>query len=235
LFSNLNQSYLLAIGDSALFTNNSTGNLAIGHKSLWQATQWSNTAIGYGTLRSLTSGFDNVALGCDAGLNQTSGNNNIVIGKGVDLPTLNGSNQIRLGNNQISYAGVQVAWTITSDKRWKEDVRSLPYGLNLVQQLKPVDYIRINNTSKTREAGFIAQDVEEALQKVGYQDQGFLTRDSKGFLELRYNDFIPVLTKAIQEQQLQIQQQNAQIKEQQQRIEKLEKAVNDLLTNSGNK
>ena len=58
-----------------------------------------------------------------------------------------------------------------------------------------------NSSQKTREIGFIAQDVDKILSEIGYDDQGFLTEDDKGQLNLRYNDFIPLLTKAMQEQQ----------------------------------
>ena len=47
--------------------------------------------------------------------------------------------------------------------------------------------------------GFIAQDVELLLAKMGYSEQGFLTEDGEGRLSLRYNDFIALLTKATQE------------------------------------
>jgi hypothetical protein len=49
--------------------------------------------------------------------------------------------------------------------------------------------------------GFVAQDVEVLLNEMGYNDQGFLTKDDKGNLSLRYNDFIALLTKGMQEQQ----------------------------------
>ena len=95
---------------------------------------------------------------------------------------------------------------------YKENIRELPYGLEVVKQLKPVDYVRKNNDVKTREMGFIAQDVEALLIKIGYDDQGFLTKDDKGLMSLRYNDFIALLTKAIQEQQDIIETQNNEIK-----------------------
>ena len=78
-------------------------------------------------------------------------------------------------------------------------------------QLQPVDYTRKNNTNKTREMGFIAQDLEAILTKVGYTDQGFLTKDDKGYLSVRYNDLIALLTKALQEQQTIIDTQNSKL------------------------
>jgi len=123
-----------------------------------------------------------------------------------------------MGNSSIIYAGIQVAWTITSDEVWKENIRELPYGLDFVNQLKPVDYIRKNNEAKTREIGFIAQDIEMLLKEIGYEDQGFLTKDDNGFLGLRYNDLIALLTKAIQEQQTMIKALKAKNDEQSEMI-----------------
>ena len=91
----------------------------------------------------------------------------------------------------------------------------------MVKQLRPVDYIRKNNEKQTREMGFIAQDVEKVLKELGYDDQGFLTKDDDGFISLRYNDLIPLLTKAIQEQQEIIEQQNEQLEGQQNEINSL--------------
>ena len=60
------------------------------------------------------------------------------------------------------------------------------------------------------------------LAKTGYKDQGFLTEDDEGRLSLRYNDFIALLTKAIQEQQDIIEQQNKKFENLLNRVEQLE-------------
>ena len=65
----------------------------------------------------------------------------------------------------------------------------------MLMKLKPVDYIRKNSENRTREMGFIAQDMEEVLTNINYNDQGFLTKDDEGHLNLRYNDIIALLTK----------------------------------------
>ncbi|MEM5566679.1 tail fiber domain-containing protein [Psychroserpens sp. AS72] len=203
-----------AIGSRALLLNTTGGsNVAVGYNALLKNINGgSNTALGYWALVENTSGVSNTAIGADALGNVTTGNNNIGIGKNAQVPNATGSNQIRIGNTQISYAGIQVNWSATSDKRWKDNIRRLPYGLDVVKALRPVDYIRKNNDTKTREMGFIAQDVEALLLKEGYTDQGFLHKDDNGFMSLRYNDFIALLTKAIQEQQEIIDRQNNDIK-----------------------
>ena len=210
-----------ATGFEALNYNN-TGirNTANGTQALYLNTIGNyNTATGYKALYSSKEGNWNTAFGRQALFNLLSGTNNIGVGYDAQVPSPTGNDQIRIGNTSINYAGVQVAWTVTSDLRWKEHIRALPYGLAFVKQLQPVDYMRKNNEHKTREMGFIAQDVEALLTKVGYTEQGFLTKDDKGFMSLRYNDFIALLTKAIQEQQEIIEEQKMQLNAQTLKIE----------------
>jgi len=217
LTTNTSGSFNTAIGNQAL-ERNTTGddNVGIGHLALTANTTGNkNTAIGYNAMSNVTSGQFNTAIGDDAMASVTTSLNNTAIGKEA-MPNATGSNntaigheaevanpaashQVRIGNSQITSATIQVPWTSPSDKKWKEQIRPLPHGLEVVSQLKPVDYVRKNNEAKTREIGFIAQDVEKLLVSIGYLDQGLLSKDSKGGLSLRYNDFIALLTKAIQE------------------------------------
>jgi len=200
LYSNKLGSYNTANGYQALYS--SIGSFFNG---ITGPNGNSNTANGYQALYSNTYGNSNTASGHLSLSDNTTGSNNTGLGYNAQVPSSVGSNQVRIGNSGINYAGIQVAWTVTSDIRWKNQVRNLPFGLNLVSQLRPVDYIRKNNDKQTREIGFIAQEVEKTLETIGYTDQGFLTKDDNGYLSIRYNDLIPILTKAIQEQQAQIE------------------------------
>lgn len=216
LYNNDNGGGNTANGLESLFLNtDGFSNTANGWKSLYSNTLGNqNTAIGSNALNVNTIGNQNTAIGTGALGANTSGSNNTAIGFTAIVPDGTLDNQVRIGNHNVTYAGVQVAWDVTSDKRWKDNIRTLPYGLAFVKQLQPVDYVRKNNDAKTREMGFIAQDVETLLTKIGYDDQGFLHKDDKGFMSLRYNDFIALLTKAIQEQQEIIEEQNSKLKEQ---------------------
>ena len=212
LFENTTGENNTAVGFAALVSN-TTGddNTAFGFDALRSNTTGiANTALGEGAMESNTTGGFNTALGRNAMRDHVSGNNNTALGENAQVPNNTGSNQVRIGNTNISLAQIQVAWTVTSDRRWKSDIRDLPYGLNLVNQLRPVDYVRKNNDNQTRETGFIAQEVETVLKRLGYEDQGILTKDDHGYLSLRYNDFVPILTKALQEQQNRIQKLQAQ-------------------------
>ena len=144
------------------------------------------------------------------------------------MPIAANSNQVRIGNNNISYAGVQVAWTTTSDLHWKDSIQTLPYGLNLIKELRPVNFLRKGAFDKKREIGFIAQELEIALRKVGYHDQGFVTKTDKGLLEVRYNDLIGVAISAIKEQQQTIDAQQKEMLEMNKRLLLLEKKIDQL-------
>ena len=198
-----------AIGTFALNSNSGDANTATGTNALFNNTTGSaNTANGNEALYNNSSGSSNTAYGWRALFSNTTGISNIGIGYNAQVPNGAANFQVRIGNEFISYAGVQVAWTISSDKRWKENIRTLPSGLDMISRLRPVDYVRKGEPNSfnggTREMGLIAQEVEETLKELGYQNSGIVTKDDKGYYGVRYNDFIPLLIKAVQEQQQQI-------------------------------
>lgn len=216
VFSNSTGKENSAVGFQALFSNNSDYNTAFGAYSLYSNTSgYSNSAFGWNTLRnslgigntslgnesfySLTNGDFNTAVGYFSGHDFSSGSNNIIIGYNAQVPNSTGSNQVRLGNAAITYAGIQVAWTVTSDRRWKENIKPSNLGLNFITQLNPVSYTRKNDEAQKTEYGLIAQDVEEVLKADGIENTGMLNVTDEGMYELRYNDLIAPIIKAIQE------------------------------------
>jgi hypothetical protein len=168
-----------------------TGSVAVGANALLNANN--NTTR-------------NTAVGLNAGNAITSGSDNVVIGANAQVPTASGSNQVRIGSTSIVYAGVQSAWTITSDKRWKNSIKDSPLGLDFIQSLRPVSYIRNNDINKKTEYGFIAQELETALINAGDPNNAIISKDDAGMYGVRYNDFISISVKAIQEQQEQIEE-----------------------------
>ena len=104
-----------------------------------------------------------------------------------------------LGTQIISYAGIQVAWSITSDKRWKENINPSDLGLEFISKLNPVLYTRINDENQKIEYGLIAQELEQVLKEEGVINSAMLTIDGDGRYELRYNDLLAPMIKAIQE------------------------------------
>jgi len=199
------------VGFSAGFTN-STGN--------------NNTFFGSNAGALSDTGSDNTYLGYQAGA-FASGSGNIVIGSGQQ--TADGANydlniggalfgDLSAGNIGIgsrTYLGAykfsvdgtgflnDAAWTYSSDRRLKENIRPIQYGLAIVKQLKPVSFDYIKGEKK--QSGFIAQDVQEALPAI-------VTQNSKGMLGVKIEEIIPYLVKAIQEQQKEIEDLKAELK-----------------------
>ena len=128
-----------------------------------------------------------------------------------------------MGNTFVTYAGTQVAWTITSDKRYKTNIKDSNLGLDFINQLRPVSYIRKNDSSNKLEYGFIAQELQETLKNKGAGNSGIVTEANDTMLSVRYNDLIAPLVKAVQEQQTIINKQQNIIEELQKRLEKLER------------
>ena len=82
------------------------------------------------------------------------------------------------------------AYTTRSDFNLKDDIFDLKYGLNDILQLQPVEYTYKSNGSK--QLGFIAQDIGTILPEVVSFEES---------MSVNYQAIIPILTKAIQEQQ----------------------------------
>ncbi len=135
--------------------------------------------------------------------------NNIQFGAGiVDF----GGNIRPLTDNTISCGASGNRWTDvfavsgsvnTSDRRMKESIQDSPYGLNEVMRLHPVSYTWKDRPERGRKLGLIAQEVRTVIDEVVH-----IGDDPDQTLGLYYSDFVPVLVKAIQEQQGIIEQQH---------------------------
>lgn len=219
LYNNTTGSYNVAIGDTSLYNNTTaSNNMAIGYYSMYSSstganntavgvysasantTGNNNTAVGNYAMYINNSGQNNVAVGQSSGYYMT-GSNNITLGYDAQVPVAANNDQIRIGNTGITYAGTQVAWSITSDQRWKSNIQNLNLGLAFVSKLRPVSYFRSNDFSKKVEFGFIAQELEATLLEYNASNNGMIAKDDHGMYSVRYNDLFAPLVKAIQEQQ----------------------------------
>ncbi len=230
LFSNTTSVNNSAFGDYSLFSNiTGENNSAFGLNSLYSNTTGeNNSALGGNSLYSNTTGSVNTALGIGSGFGITTGNNNTVIGFNAQVPTGTSSNQVRIGNTFVTYAGVQVAWTITSDKRWKENILPSSLGLSFISKLNPVSYSRKNDESGKTEYGLIAQEVEEVLKESGAENTGMITITDEGMYELRYNDLLAPMVKAIQElseRLLEVRSENERLKKEIENLKSIEKRL----------
>jgi hypothetical protein len=102
----------------------------------------------------------------------------------------------------------------TSDRREKRDIQNLNYGLREILNLHPVRFRWKAKPEQGEKLGLIAQDLLEVIPEVVKTHEYVLTDDSENAtlekkaldrLGVYYTDLIPVLIKAIQEQQELIQ------------------------------
>ncbi len=237
-----------ANGNLSLFSN-STGNdnTAIGHHSLYNNTTGDdNTAIGHYSLYNNSTGIHNTSVGYGAFTDGDSYNNSTGIGYDAEPGA---SATIMLGNSSITWIGGHSTWNSTSDERAKKSISEDVVGLDFVMKLRPVtyyfdkdkidaltgtvdssDYPEKYDVEKIKQSGFLAQEVEQAALKAGYDFSGVSKpKGEQGLYSLAYAEFVVPLTKAVQEladrneaQNIKIDAQNELINQLLQRLEKLE-------------
>ena len=140
-------------------------------------------------------------------------------------------NQRSLGRSGRRWSSVwgSSAFINTSDSRLKKDFEDMHYGLDEILQLKPLEYSWRNpRMNQKRELGFLAQDLLKIVPEVVVTHEIIIDKAGKENLQpvehygVMYDLLIPVLTKAIQEQQAIIDSQAATITDLQTRIQNLE-------------
>jgi trimeric autotransporter adhesin len=208
LYLNTTTNNNTAIGYSALWNNLTSGNnTGVGYSALYNTTGGNNTGLGYQALYQNNTGTNNTAVGYNAGPASGSSalNNTTAIGYNASVSA---DNTIQLGNSSITYIGGQVGFTAASDRRIKEDIRNSRYGLKDVMKLRAVDYTLTSN--RLQQVGFVAQEVQAIVPEVVTGKEGDLSKGE--ILGVTYGNLVPVLTKAIQEQQAMIEQLQREIK-----------------------
>ena len=179
---------------------------AIGNSAAAFVTGDGNTAVGDTAGQFISTGQNNTVIGRDSGGVLTTGGNNTLIGYQSASSSTSVSNEITLGNSSITTLRCQVtSITALSDARDKTDVVPLPSGIETVMALNPIRFtwnMRDGGKVGIKDAGFIAQD----LQTVDDEWLRLVYAENPEKLEASYGRLIPVLVKAIQEQQQQINQ-----------------------------
>jgi len=165
LSSNTTGNHNTADGDEAL-TGNTTGNF--------------NTTCGAHSLIHNTTGSGNTVLGFDTGNSITTANNVICIGENV--AGANVSNSCFIGNvfGATSTAGIAVfidssgqLGTVTSSRRFKEEIRPMDQASKALFSLKPVTfcYKKEIDPAGTSQFGLVAEDVEKVNPDLVARDE----------------------------------------------------------------
>ena len=97
----------------------------------------------------------------------------------------------------------------TSDKRKKKGIKNLAGKYyELFKKLRPVTFKYKNGTSGRMHAGFVAQEVEQAMQECGISNEEFggLIIQDNGEYGLRYEEFIALQTAVIQDLQKKVEE-----------------------------
>ena len=95
-------------------------------------------------------------------------------------------------SNNLNITSDGTLTTATSDEKYKYNILPISYGLNTILQLKPVNFQWVEG--EENDLGFIAQDVADVIPEA-------VNTNWNSDLLMRYESLIPILTKAIQEQQ----------------------------------
>jgi hypothetical protein len=214
-------------------TNSSSNNTIIGHNAALAYTSGgtsNNTFIGYQSALSQTAGNNNTFVGAGVDLpgTNTSVGNSSALGQGVQITA---SNQIRIGNSTVNSIGGQVGWTTFSDARIKKNVRNDVPGLAFITALQPVTYNYdlqqlkkiqgqksgpVNREEEqfqsTRFTGLIAQEVEAAGNKIGYDFSGVDAPPNENTpYGLRYAELVVPLIQSVKELKSLVDRQQQEI------------------------
>ena len=98
----------------------------------------------------------------------------------------------------------------SSDWRFKKNITPVASALEKLSKLNPVNYdwrkdeFKEKGFSDKKQWGFIAQELEKVMPEL-------VREDKNGYLSLNYNGVIPLLTKAMQEQQDEMNKQQKEI------------------------
>ena len=104
----------------------------------------------------------------------------------------------------------------SSDLTLKKNIELLPYGLQTIQSLNPVQYhFKDQEDSSKKRFGLIAQEVRDILPQL-------IGEGPDGKLSLSYIELVPILINAVKEQQQIISQQQSTISSLSDRLARLE-------------
>ncbi|MCB0854454.1 MAG: tail fiber domain-containing protein, partial [Bacteroidetes bacterium] len=157
------------------------------------------------------------------------GGTNEIAARGDIRPT--SDNTYDLGTSALRWDDVYATNGIinTSDRRDKENIQDLNYGLKEIMQLRPVRFSWKKFPHQGEKIGLIAQEIQPVIKEVvksfdyeaSEEDETHLTRKELDRLGVYYSDLIPVLIKGMQEQQEMIDELKGLLKAQQKEIELL--------------
>lgn len=224
LSGNISGSYNIAIGNRAGITETGSNTLYIESSNL---NTDANSALIYGEFDSNILRLNGILQ-----LSRSSFSTNLLIANtgssnlGLDgdiVPYFGSTQGYDLGNNDVSQHWDDVVaddFINFSDRRLKNSIREIPYGLETILALNPVTY-RFNedySVDNRFRLGLIAQEVEAVIPEVVFNEDidanpetGEKIVTASDYKSMSYVELVPVLIKAIQEQHQIIEAQQAKL------------------------
>jgi hypothetical protein len=233
LFSNTDGGSNTAVGSNALASNDiGNSNTAVGVSALPDNVSGiENTAVGGAALFTNVDGSHNIAVGQAALSNNTSGSNNIAVGEFAGLAVTISNNVIAIGVqgqdisdscfignifNAMAPSGSAVfidannrLGTITSSKRFKEDIKPIGKSSEALLELKPVTfrYKKEIDPAARSQFGLVAEDVEKV-------NPDLVVRDKEGKpYSVRYDQVNAMLLNEFLKEHKKVEEQQASIAE----------------------
>ncbi|MGB1241202.1 MAG: tail fiber domain-containing protein [Chitinophagales bacterium] len=157
------------------------------------------------------------------------------IGLGTNLlPILEG--KIDLGSNKRPFRQmIALKFSELSDRREKENIVGLSYGLKEIMSLKPVSFTWKSHQIKGTQVGLIAQAVQKIIPEIvsnqvnNFNEKGEPVVSEEDRLSVAYSELVPVLIHAIQEQQAIIESQKQTLNQQTNTINDMEASLSQLI------
>jgi hypothetical protein len=158
--------------------------------------------LGTSTGCLITTGSNNTLIGCNSSTSLTTGNRNIVIGSDTGPSSATVCNEVTIfngcaTNGTARFQGTAGAWSFSSDVRKKENITALPVGREFINDLQPRSFSWC--ATQEESAGFIAQEVNEVVEKHSADYLRLVNKDDSESWMLAQTNMIPVLVKALQE------------------------------------
>ena len=221
-----------ATASNALMTIQGNGNVGIGtdaptaklHVIGSTKLEWSASNSGFIEFQRTGQTTRDAYIGYGGDGNGGIDINSEIATKPIKLTTANGNVLVSTGTGNVGIGttaptqklhvigNIIASGTITpSDKRLKSNIKDVSYGVKELLKLKAVSYTKKFSLDKAekgevKEIGFIAQDLQKILPELVTENG-----DDK-LLAVNYTSLIPILIKAIQEQQIEIEKLKLKIK-----------------------
>jgi hypothetical protein len=182
---------------------------SVGYYSGYYNTGTQCTFLGVYAGHTNGTAVNNTNIGAYAGNGpgagaSTTGGNNTTIGYNAQQALVSSTNSITFGDPNITAVRcATTSITVLSDERDKTDIVDLDMGLDFIQRLRPVRFVwddrNVDGKHGIEDAGFIAQELQQAQADEGSTLPYLLLDENPDKLEAAMGRLLPSMVLAIQE------------------------------------